>query len=502
MEDFILVMKDIIKGFPGVKALDNVQLKVKKGTVHGLMGENGAGKSTLMKCLIGLYRKDSGTIFFDGKNVNFQTVSEAINAGISMINQELCPIPERSVAENIWVGREPKKNLLMVDHKSMHELTEALLEKFNITISPDTLLKDLTIAQMQMIEIIRAVSYDSKIVIMDEPTSSLTQAEVRHLFHIIKNLKEQGISIIYITHKMEEVFQICDEVTVMRDGQYISTNNMEDLTMDTLISKMVGREITQMFPKQACPIGEVILRADNISVDNIVHNVSFELHKGEILGFAGLIGAGRTETMEGIFGLRKLSQGNIYKQGVKVKIDNPGTAIAHKIGMLTEDRREKGIVEVRNIYDNTILSHLRAYGFPIAHSRVRKDTDEYCTRLNVKTPDYKELIQNLSGGNQQKVLVARLLLNNPDVLIFDEPTRGVDVGAKVEIHSLITKLAGEGKGIILISSELPEVMGMADRIIVMHEGIITGILDRSEFDQELIMRYATNSKDVNDSVGG
>lgn len=502
MEDFILVMKDIIKGFPGVKALDNVQLKVKKGTVHGLMGENGAGKSTLMKCLIGLYRKDSGTIFFDGKNVNFQTVSEAINAGISMINQELCPIPERSVAENIWVGREPKKNLLMVDHKSMHELTEALLEKFNITISPDTLLKDLTIAQMQMIEIIRAVSYDSKIVIMDEPTSSLTQAEVRHLFHIIKNLKEQGISIIYITHKMEEVFQICDEVTVMRDGQYISTNNMEDLTMDTLISKMVGREITQMFPKQACPIGEVILRADNISVDNIVHNVSFELHKGEILGFAGLIGAGRTETMEGIFGLRKLSQGNIYKQGVKVKIDNPGTAIAHKIGMLTEDRREKGIVGVRNIYDNTILSHLRAYGFPIAHSRVRKDTDEYCTRLNVKTPDYKELIQNLSGGNQQKVLVARLLLNNPDVLIFDEPTRGVDVGAKVEIHSLITKLAGEGKGIILISSELPEIMGMADRIIVMHEGIITGILDRSEFDQELIMRYATNSKDVNDSVGG
>lgn len=502
MEDFILVMKDIIKGFPGVKALDNVQLKVKKGTVHGLMGENGAGKSTLMKCLIGLYRKDSGTIFFDGKNVNFQTVSEAINAGISMINQELCPIPERSVAENIWVGREPKKNLLMVDHKSMHELTEALLEKFNITISPDTLLKDLTIAQMQMIEIIRAVSYDSKIVIMDEPTSSLTQAEVRHLFHIIKNLKEQGISIIYITHKMEEVFQICDEVTVMRDGQYISTNNMEDLTMDTLISKMVGREITQMFPKQACPIGEVILRADNISVDNIVHNVSFELHKGEILGFAGLIGAGRTETMEGIFGLRKLSQGNIYKQGVKVKIDNPGTAIAYKIGMLTEDRREKGIVGVRNIYDNTILSHLRAYGFPIAHSRVRKDTDEYCTRLNVKTPDYKELIQNLSGGNQQKVLVARLLLNNPDVLIFDEPTRGVDVGAKVEIHSLITKLAGEGKGIILISSELPEVMGMADRIIVMHEGIITGILDRSEFDQELIMRYATNSKDVNDSVGG
>ncbi|RGU91090.1 sugar ABC transporter ATP-binding protein [Clostridium sp. AF15-17LB] len=502
LEDFILVMKDIIKGFPGVKALDNVQLKVKKGTVHGLMGENGAGKSTLMKCLIGLYRKDSGTIFFDGKNVNFQTVSEAINAGISMINQELCPIPERSVAENIWVGREPKKNLLMVDHKSMHELTEALLEKFNITISPDTLLKDLTIAQMQMIEIIRAVSYDSKIVIMDEPTSSLTQAEVRHLFHIIKNLKEQGISIIYITHKMEEVFQICDEVTVMRDGQYISTNNMEDLTMDTLISKMVGREITQMFPKQECPIGEVILRADNISVDNIVHNVSFELHKGEILGFAGLIGAGRTETMEGIFGLRKLSQGNIYKQGVKVKIDNPGTAIAHKIGMLTEDRREKGIVGVRNIYDNTILSHLRAYGFPIAHSRVRKDTDEYCTRLNVKTPDYKELIQNLSGGNQQKVLVARLLLNNPDVLIFDEPTRGVDVGAKVEIHSLITKLAGEGKGIILISSELPEVMGMADRIIVMHEGIITGILDRSEFDQELIMRYATNSKDVNDSVGG
>lgn len=502
MNDFILEMNDIVKDFPGVKALNKVQLKVRSGTVHGLMGENGAGKSTLMKCLIGLYRRDSGTIFFDGKEVNFLSVSEAINAGISMINQELCPIPERSVAENIWVGREPKKNLLMVDHKNMYKLTEELLKKFNIGISPDKLLKDLTIAQMQMIEIIRAVSYDSKIVIMDEPTSSLTQAEVNHLFNIIKSLKQQGISIIYITHKMDEVFQICDEVTVMRDGEYISTDKIQELTMDSLISKMVGREITQMFPKQECLIGDVVLQVEKLSVDNIVHNVSFKLHKGEILGFAGLIGAGRTETMEGIFGLRRLSQGDIYKQGVKIKIDNPGAAIAHNIGMLTEDRREKGIVGVRNIYDNTILSHLKAYGFPIAHSRIRKDTEEYCTKLNVKTPDYKELIQNLSGGNQQKVLVARLLLNNPDVLIFDEPTRGVDVGAKVEIHSLITKLAGEGKGIILISSELPEVMGMADRIIVMHEGKITGILNRNEFEQELIMRYATNSKEAVNSEGG
>ncbi|QEK17204.1 Galactose/methyl galactoside import ATP-binding protein MglA [[Clostridium] hylemonae DSM 15053] len=496
MDDFILKMSGIVKEFPGVKALNNVELNVHPGTVHGLMGENGAGKSTLMKCLIGLYRRDAGTIYFAGKEVNFLSVSEAIKSGISMINQELCPIPERTVAENIWVGREPKKNILMVDHKRMCVQTRELLKKFDIKISPDTPLKYLTVAQMQMIEIIRAVSYESKIVIMDEPTSSLTQSEVAQLFKIIKNLKEQGISIIYITHKMDEVFQICDEVTVMRDGEYISTNNIKELEMDGLISKMVGREITQLFPKKECPIGDVILRVENISIDNFVHNVCFELHKGEILGFAGLIGAGRTETMEGIFGLRKLTEGNIYKNGDKIKIDCPGDAIKNKIGMLTEDRRGKGIVGVRNIYDNTVLSHLKAYGFPIAHKRILKDTDEYCTKLNVKTPNYKTQIQNLSGGNQQKVLVARLLLNDPDILIFDEPTRGVDVGAKVEIHSLITKLAAEGKGIILISSELPEVMGMADRIVVMHEGRITGVLNKDEFEQELIMRYATDWKDT------
>ena len=494
MSEYILEMLDITKEFPGVKALDKVQLKVRPGTIHALMGENGAGKSTLMKCLIGIYHKSSGTILFDGKEVDFNTTLEGLSSGISMIHQELSPVSERSVAENVWIGRQPMKNKLMVDHKKMREDTVKLFEELQVEINPDQKMKELTVSQMQMVEIVKAVSYNSKIVIMDEPTSSLTNREVEHLFRIIRQLKSQGVAVIYISHKMDEIFEICDEVTVYRDGKYIATSQVKDITMEELIKQMVGREVTDMFPKIDCEIGETVLKVDHINAGKQVKDVSFELHKGEILGFAGLVGAGRSETMEAIFGLRHITSGTVTLKGEQVHIKSPVDAISKGISFLTEDRRGKGIVGIRDISDNTILSNLRKYGPPLKHGLIKKDVDEYVARLRVKTPSNQELIKNLSGGNQQKVLVARCLLTDPDIIIVDEPTRGIDVGAKAEIHSLITNLAGQGKAIIMISSEMPEVMGMSDRIIVMHEGEVTGILDRSEFDQESIMKLAAGAQ--------
>ena len=494
MSEYILEMLDITKEFPGVKALDKVQLKVRPGTIHALMGENGAGKSTLMKCLIGIYHKTSGTILFDGKEVDFNTTLEGLSSGISMIHQELSPVSERSVAENVWIGRQPMKNKLMIDHKKMREDTVKLFEELQVEINPDQKMKELTVSQMQMVEIVKAVSYNSKIVIMDEPTSSLTNREVELLFRIIRQLKSQGVAVIYISHKMDEIFEICDEVTVYRDGKYIATSQVKDITMEELIKQMVGREVTDMFPKIDCEIGETVLKVDHINAGKQVKDVSFELHKGEILGFAGLVGAGRSETMEAIFGLRHITSGTVTLKGEQVHIKSPVDAISKGISFLTEDRRGKGIVGIRDISDNTILSNLRKYGTPLKHSLIKKDVDEYVARLRVKTPSNQELIKNLSGGNQQKVLVARCLLTDPDIIIVDEPTRGIDVGAKAEIHSLITNLAGQGKAIIMISSEMPEVMGMSDRIIVMHEGEVTGILDRSEFDQESIMKLAAGAQ--------
>ncbi|MBQ9168490.1 MAG: sugar ABC transporter ATP-binding protein [Oscillospiraceae bacterium] len=493
MSEYILEMLDITKEFPGVKALDKVQLKVRPGTIHALMGENGAGKSTLMKCLIGIYHKTAGTIIFDGKEVDFNTTLEGLNSGISMIQQELSPVMERSVAENVWTGRQPMKNKLMVDHKKMREDTVKLFEQLQVDINPDQKMKELTVSQMQMVEIVKAVSYNSKIVIMDEPTSSLTKREVDHLFRIIRQLKSEGVAVIYISHKMDEIFEICDEVTVYRDGHFIATSNVSDITMDDLIKQMVGREVTDMFPKIDCEIGETILKVDKINAGKLVKNVSFELHKGEILGFAGLVGAGRSETMEAIFGLRHITSGTVTLKGKQVNIKSPVEAISLGISFLTEDRRGKGIVGIRDISDNTILSNLRKYGTPLNHRAIKKDVDQYVGMLRVKTPSNQELIRNLSGGNQQKVLVARCLLTDPDIIIVDEPTRGIDVGAKAEIHSLITNLAGQGKAIIMISSEMPEVMGMSDRMVVMHEGEVTGILNRSEFDQEMIMKMAAGA---------
>lgn len=484
-------MTGINKEFPGVKALQDVQFNLKPGEVHALMGENGAGKSTLMKCLIGIYHKTSGKIVYDGQEIDYNTTSEALNNGLSMIHQELSPVPERTVTENVWLGRQPMKNAIMVDHKKMREETIRLFEQLNVVIDPDEKMKYLTVSQMQMVEIAKAVSYNSKIVIMDEPTSSLTETEVGHLFDIIKMLKEQNVGIIYISHKMEEIFQICDRVTVMRDGQYVSTDNVSDITMDQLITKMVGRELTNLFPKTECEIGEVVLEVRDLKAGRMVKDVTFNLRKGEILGFAGLVGAGRTETMEALFGLRKIESGEVTFKGQPYHVKCPDDAIKLGIDYLTEDRRAKGIVGIRNIRDNTVLSCLSRYGTPLNKSKMVTDTQFYIDKLATKTPSQEEEIKNLSGGNQQKVMLGRVLLTEPDVLIVDEPTRGIDVGAKSEIHALLSKLAGEGKAVIMISSEMPEIMGMSDRLVVMHEGVVTGILDRSEFDQELIMKFAT-----------
>ncbi len=496
-QEYILEMTDIVKEFPGVRALKGVQLKVRPGTVHTLMGENGAGKSTLMKCLIGIHPPTSGKIVFEGKEIHYKTTLEALNSGISMIHQELSPVPERSVSENLWLGRVPLKNGFMVDHKKMHNDSEALFKKLGLDVDPEAKMGDLSVAKMQMVEIAKAVSYDSKIVIMDEPTSALTDAEVEHLFRIIAELKSKNVAIIYISHKMDEIFRISDDITIYRDGEYIATDRAENLTQDKLITLMVGREVTEMFPKVECPIGDTILKVEHLSAGRAVKDVSFELHRGEILGFAGLVGAGRTETVETIFGMRTKTGGKIYKDGKELEIKSPEQAIANKIALLTEDRRGNGIVGLLSIKENTVLASLKKYGFPLNDKKMSEDTEEYVKKLNTKTPTIMTPIQNLSGGNQQKVLVGRWLLTDPDILIVDEPTRGIDVGAKAEIHTLITRLAGEGKAIIMISSELPEVMGMSDRIVVMHEGLMTAVVDRKDFSSELILKYATSEEPYN-----
>ncbi len=489
-ENYVLEMHDIVKEFPGVRALKGVELKVRPGTVHTLMGENGAGKSTLMKCLIGFQKPTSGRIIYKGQEVEFHNTLSAMNAGISMIHQELSPVHERSVCDNVWMGREPRKGII-VDHKKMRNDCLALFKKLNLDLDPDEKMGNLTVAKMQMVEIAKAVSFDASVVIMDEPTSALTETEVEHLFRIIDDLKAKNVAIIYISHKMDEIFRISDDITIYRDGAYIASDRAANLNIDKVISLMVGREMDEMFPKVECPIGEEILRVEGLASGRAFHDVSFSLHRGEILGFAGLVGAGRTEIVETIFGIRPRTGGTIYKDGKEIQIRSSEDAIAHKIALLTEDRRGNGIVGLLSVRENAVLANLKKYGLPLRHKQIDADAEEYVKKLSVKTPSLDAPIKNLSGGNQQKVLVARWLLTDPDILIVDEPTRGIDVGAKAEIHSLITKLAGEGKAIIMISSELPEVLGMSDRILVMHEGKMTGILDRKDATSERIMKYAT-----------
>ncbi|WP_425462675.1 sugar ABC transporter ATP-binding protein [Melghirimyces algeriensis] len=485
-------MKDISKEFPGVKALDKIQLTVKKGTVHALMGENGAGKSTLMKILFGIY-SGSGTISFKGEELKLSGPKDALKKGISMIHQELNPIPEMTVAENIFLGREPVYGKTgWVNKKKLVQQTAELFETLNIPIDPTTKMKDLTIASMQMVEIAMAVSHSADLIIMDEPTSAITDKEVKYLFEIIRSLKSKGVAIIYISHKMDEVFRICDEITVLRDGQYIGTKRTDELDHDSLTQMMVGREIKQVFHKEPAEIKEVILSVKNLSKEGKFKNISFEVRKGEILGIAGLMGAGRTEVIESIFGVDPPTSGEIYLCGKPIKIKHPSDAIRHKIGLLTEDRKLTGAFLPLSVKENMIMSGMNKFlnfGF-VNGGKVKQSCVSMVEKLNIKTPNLNKLIMNLSGGNQQKVLLARWLLNDPDLLILDEPTRGVDVGAKAEIHKLMCKLAQEGKAIIMISSEMPEILGMSDRILVMHEGHFKGELSREEANQERILQIA------------
>ncbi len=499
VSEYILEMHDIVKEFPGVRALKGVQLNVRPGTVHTLMGENGAGKSTLMKCLIGIQPCTSGKIIFDGKEVEFKSPLQAMNAGITMIHQELSPVPDRTVCENLWLGRFPMKNKLMCDHKRARKEAKELFEKWNLALNPDDMMRDLTVAQQQMVEIAKAVSYDTKVVVMDEPTSALTETEVEHLFDIIADLKSKNVAIIYISHKMEEIFRISDDISVFRDGEYIGTDRAANLNVDKVVEMMVGRQVGNMFPKVDCEIGDVILEVKDLASGKAFEHVSFQVHRGEIFGFAGLVGAGRTEIVETIFGMRKRTAGQIFLNGKEVNIKSPEDAIANSIGLLTEDRRGNGIFGLLDITENTVMASLKNYGFPQNHKKMETDAIKWNQAMRTKTPSMRQRIMNLSGGNQQKVLLARWLLLNPDILIVDEPTRGIDVGAKSEIHSIITQLAGEGKAIIMISSELPEVSGMADRILVMYEGHMMGIIDRNRdggdpYDSQELLTYAHGEK--------
>jgi inositol transport system ATP-binding protein len=493
MTAYALEAEGISKFFPGVKALNNVSLRVRPGSVHALMGENGAGKSTLMKCLIGIYRPDEGLIRVRGEAVAFQDTLDALRAGISMIHQELNLVPHMTVAENIWLGREPMK-YGFVDHGSLHRQTRELLSKLNIRLAPDDLVGDLSIASQQMVEIAKAVSWNADVVIMDEPTSALTETEVSHLFAIIRDLREQGKAIIYISHKMDEIFTITDEVSVFRDGAWVGSSATADYTRQSLITQMVGRELTQLFPKFNTAIGEEVLTVRHLQRKGVFDDISFGVRRGEILGVAGLVGAGRSEVMESLFGMTSPDGGEILIDGVPVKIDSPATAIEKGLAFLTEDRKKSGLFLVLSVMENMSIVNMPEYssraGF-VSHIQMAKDCMEQIRRLNIKTPTMDQIINNLSGGNQQKVLIARWLLAQPKVLILDEPTRGIDVGAKAEIYRLISELANRGVAIIMVSSELPEILGMSDRVMVMHGGRITGILNKEEADQESILSLAS-----------
>lgn len=492
MEEYILEMEGISKSFPGFQALRDVQLHIRPGTVHSLLGENGAGKSTLMKCLFGIYKPDEGVIRFHGKPVQFANTLEALQAGISMIHQELSPVLDRPVWENLYLGHPVKKWFCFTDDRRMIEEAKQLFEKLNIHIDPQMRMGDLTVAKMQLVEIAKAVSYHASVVIMDEPTSALTVTETEQLFDIIAQLKKQGVAIIYISHKMEEIFRVSDDITVLRDGQFIASKPASELDSEKLIELMVGRSMDEMFPKVNYPIGEVVMKVENLSCDKCFKNVSFELRRGEILGFAGLVGAGRTEVIETIFGIREKSGGTITLNGRETQITSPRDAIKNGIALLTEDRRGTGIIPVLSVEHNITISSIKKYqkyGF-LAVKQMCSDSQKYMDKLKVRAPSIHTKIENLSGGNQQKALVARWLMTQPDILMVDEPTRGIDVGAKAEIHTLISEMAGEGKAIIMVSSEMQEVLAISDRILVMHEGEMSGIIERKDFTQEKVMKYA------------
>jgi len=495
MQDYLLSMKGISKSFSGVRVLDDVHLDVRPGTVHSLMGENGAGKSTLMKCLFGIYQKESGEFFLDGKPFNFTDPKHALENGVSMVHQELNQVIQRTICDNIWLGRYPTKGLF-VDEKKMRKDTLELFERINIKLDPATPLHRLSVAQRQMVEIAKAISYNAKIIVFDEPTSSLTEKEVDLLFKIIKLIKEQGVGVIYISHKMDEIFQISDDVTVLRDGKYIGTNSVENLTIDKLVNMMVGRDLEQRFPPKTNVPGDVYLSVKNITTKYapVVHDINFDLRKGEILGIAGLVGAGRTELIETLFGVRTKISGEIFLNEKKIDNSTPHKAIRNHFAFLTEERRATGIYPMADITFNSTIANIDAYKNGLGFLQSRKmlsDTDKEISAMRIKTPNKKELIRALSGGNQQKVIIGRWLLTNPDVLLLDEPTRGIDVGAKFEIYQLIINLAASGKAVVVVSSEMPELIGITNRILVMSNGFMAGIVDTDKTDQTEIFHMAT-----------
>lgn len=498
-DEYILECEGIFKAFGGTQALSDVQLHVKSGEVHALLGENGAGKSTLMKIVIGLYKQDQGKMTFEGNPYQAKGPVEAIRAGISMIHQELNPEPHLTIAESIFLKREDTVGGFFLNKKKQNQKAGEILKSFDFPFGPTTLMKELTLAQIQMIEIIKAVSCDARLIIMDEPTSSLDSEETEHLFRVIRDLKKKGVAIIYISHRMDEIFQICDKVSVFRDGTYVSSRMMEGVTKDELISMMVGRQVENVFPKTDCEIGDVVFKVENLCGKGF-EDISFEVRKGEILGISGLVGSGRSETMRAIFGLDPISSGKIYLDGNEITIKNPRSAIAKGICMVNEDRKNYGLCLFRSLRENISLPNLPAKQKNILINQVRekKECEEVAKSLTVKAASIEHDGFSLSGGNQQKVVIAKWIMANPKTLILDEPTRGVDVGAKAEIHTLMCKFAAKGMAVVMISSELPEVMGMSDRILIYHEGKINGEVTR----EEILAGHATQETILAKEFGG
>jgi len=487
-------MTGISKEFPGVKALDKVNLKVRPSSIHALMGENGAGKSTLLKCLFGIYEKNEGKIVFLGEEINFESSKQALESGVSMVHQELNQVLQRTVMDNIWLGRYPTKGFF-VDHDKMYHDTKRIFAELDIEIDPKVKVATLSVSQMQMLEIAKAFSYDAKIVIMDEPTSSLSEKEVSHLFKIIKKLKKKGCGIVYISHKMDEIYEICDEITILRDGIWVDTRPLKGLEMNQIINMMVGRDLTNRFPEKTNVVKEVILEVKNLTSANqpSINDISFDLHKGEILGIAGLVGAKRTDIVETLFGIREYSEGKILLHGKTVTNHDAHEAINNGFALVTEERRATGIYSNLDITFNSLVANVDQYKTPsglLSNKRMKSDTQWVIDAMSVKTPAHETNIGSLSGGNQQKVIIGRWLLTNPEILMLDEPTRGIDVGAKFEIYQLILNLANKDKGIIIISSEMPELLGTTDRILVMSNGRVAGIVNTKETTQSEILALA------------
>ncbi len=494
-EPVLLKMENIEKAFPGVKALDNVSLTVKAGTVHALMGENGAGKSTLMKCLFGVYTKDSGKIYLEGKEINFKNSKEALENGVAMVHQELNQALKRNVMDNMWLGRFPTvaKGVPFTSEQKMYKATKEIFNKLEIDVDPKTVMSRMPVSQRQMVEIAKAVSYNSKVIVFDEPTSSLTEQEVEHLFKIINMLRDQGCGIIYISHKMAEILRISDEVTIMRDGKYITTRDAKELTTDEIIKLMVGRELTNLYPPKTNEIGDVLLDVKDLSAEySKLRDVSFSARRGEILGVAGLDGSGRTELLENLFGVATRRSGRLTLNGKPIRNRNARESIKNGFALLTEERRATGIFGILNIRENATVSSLNKcrIGPFLSKKKLKKNTDWCINSMHVKTPTQETKIRSLSGGNQQKVILGRWLLTDPTVLLLDEPTRGIDVGAKYEIYELIIDLASRGKTVIMVSSEMPELLGVCDRILVMSGGRLAGEVNAADATQEEIMALA------------